>query len=172
MNLHVRASSNPIFGPAPRSILFFLFVNYRFFKKLPESIKNIWQNCWLGGYTFTFFCYLAPFCDYFVPFFQPKYFLHVFYRWSKGTFNASTPRICTPYCGLHFMQSLFIKICPFSNREGSIPFWMVSCMLQKPQNPTFIDLIMRNKPKCFQNSITIETGCSDFKITITFRKIT
>ena len=33
---------------------------------------------------------------------------------------------------------------------------------KNPENPTYNDLIMTNKPKCFQNSIKIETGLSDF----------
>ena len=44
-------------------------------------------------------------------------------------------------------------------------------MLQNPKNPTGIDLIMANKPKCFQNSNTVETRLSDFhKITTTILK--
>ena len=33
---------------------------------------------------------------------------------------------------------------------------------KKPENPTCIDLIMSNKPKCSKNSITAETELLDF----------
>ena len=39
---------------------------------------------------------------------------------------------------------------------------------KNPQNPSTIDLILTNKPRCFPNTTTIETGLSDFhKLTIT-----
>ena len=39
------------------------------------------------------------------------------------------------------------------------------------ENPSFIDLILTNKKNCFQNSMTIETGLSDFhKMTVTVMK--
>ena len=42
---------------------------------------------------------------------------------------------------------------------------------KNPDNPSTIDLILTNRPKCFQNSTTIETGLSDFhKLTITVMK--
>ena len=42
---------------------------------------------------------------------------------------------------------------------------------KNPQNPSTIDLILTNRPRCFQNSTTIETGLSDFhKLTITVMK--
>ena len=41
-----------------------------------------------------------------------------------------------------------------------------TCYKWNPGNPSCIDLIMTNKTKCFQNSITFETALSDFhKIT-------
>ena len=44
-------------------------------------------------------------------------------------------------------------------------------MLQNPENPTCIDLILTKKPICFQNSTTIETRLSDFqKMTTTILK--
>ena len=30
---------------------------------------------------------------------------------------------------------------------------------KNPQKPSFIDLIITNRSKCFQNSVTLETGC-------------
>ena len=40
------------------------------------------------------------------------------------------------------------------------------------ENPTFIDLILTNRPKCFQNSNVFETGLSDFhKLTFTVLKV-
>ena len=39
------------------------------------------------------------------------------------------------------------------------------------ENPSCIDLILTNRPKCFQNSMVIETGLSDFhKLTVTVLK--
>ena len=39
------------------------------------------------------------------------------------------------------------------------------------QNPSCIDLIFTNRPRCFQNTTVVETGISDFhKITITVMK--
>ena len=43
---------------------------------------------------------------------------------------------------------------------------------KNPEKPTIIDLILTNKPKCFQHSCTYETGISDFhKMTITVMKV-
>ena len=33
---------------------------------------------------------------------------------------------------------------------------------KNPENPSCIDLIITNRLKCFQNSVTLETGLSDF----------
>ena len=33
---------------------------------------------------------------------------------------------------------------------------------KNPENPTCIDLISTNRPRCFQDSTVIETGLSDF----------
>ena len=33
---------------------------------------------------------------------------------------------------------------------------------KNPEKPSCIDLIITNRPKCFQNSVTLETGLSDF----------
>ena len=41
-----------------------------------------------------------------------------------------------------------------------------------PEKPSCIDLIITNRPKCFQNSVTLKTGLSDFhKITLTVMKV-
>ena len=43
---------------------------------------------------------------------------------------------------------------------------------KNPEKLTIIDLILTNKPKCFQHSCTDETGISDFhKMTITVMKV-
>ena len=43
---------------------------------------------------------------------------------------------------------------------------------KNPENPKYIDLIMTNMPKSFQNSLAIETGLSDFhKICLTVLKV-
>ena len=42
---------------------------------------------------------------------------------------------------------------------------------KNPNNPSFIDLLLANFPKCFQNSCVIETGLSDFrKMVVTVMK--
>ena len=41
-----------------------------------------------------------------------------------------------------------------------------------PDNPSCIDLYLTNRPKCFQSTMTMETGISDFhKMVITVLKI-
>ena len=41
-----------------------------------------------------------------------------------------------------------------------------------PSKPSCIDLIITNRPKSFQNSVTVETGLSDFyKMTLTVMKV-
>ena len=43
---------------------------------------------------------------------------------------------------------------------------------KKPLKPSCIDLIITNRPKSFQNSMTVETGLSDFhKMTLTVMKV-
>ena len=43
---------------------------------------------------------------------------------------------------------------------------------KNPEKPSIIDLILTNKPKCFQHSCTYETGISDFhKMAITVMKV-
>ena len=34
--------------------------------------------------------------------------------------------------------------------------------MKNPTKPTFIDLIVTNRPKCFQDIVIIETGLSNF----------
>ena len=44
-------------------------------------------------------------------------------------------------------------------------------MFKSLENPTCVDLILTNLPKCFQNSNVFETGLSDFhKLTFTVLK--
>ena len=44
--------------------------------------------------------------------------------------------------------------------------------LNNPLKPSCIDLIITNRPKSFQNSVTVELGLSDFhKMTLTIMKI-
>ena len=41
-----------------------------------------------------------------------------------------------------------------------------------PYNPSFIDILITNRPRCFQNTLTVETGISDFhKMVITVTKV-
>ena len=43
---------------------------------------------------------------------------------------------------------------------------------KNPEKPSCIDLIITNRPKCFQHSVTLETGLSDFhKTTLTLMKV-
>ena len=43
---------------------------------------------------------------------------------------------------------------------------------KNPEKPSCIDLIITNRPKCFQNSVTLETGLSDFhEMTLTVMKV-
>ena len=45
-------------------------------------------------------------------------------------------------------------------------------VLKIRKKPSCIDLIIANRPKCFQNSVTLQTGLSDFhKITLTVMKV-
>ena len=43
-------------------------------------------------------------------------------------------------------------------------------MVQNPQNPSCIDLILTNSPYNFQNSCVMETGLPNFHMTVTFLK--
>ena len=63
----------------------------------------------------------------------------------------------TDFCGLYGLSCLIKEPTCFKNAE----------------NPSCIDLIQTNRPRCFQNSSTIETGLSDFhKLTVTVLKST
>ena len=47
----------------------------------------------------------------------------------------------------------------------------VPTCFKNPNNPSCIDLMLTNKPMCFQNTVTLETGLSDFhKMTLTVMK--
>ena len=50
----------------------------------------------------------------------------------------------------------FCQIDDFKNLTNLTKYY------KNPEIPTYINLILTNKPKYFQNSITIETGLSDF----------
>ena len=88
--------------------------------------------------------------------------------------------------GIHFYSSKydkFIVLWDF-NAETSNPTISEFCatynlknLIKEPtyfkslKNPTCIDLILTNRPKCFQNSNVFETGLSDFhKLTVTVLK--
>ena len=44
---------------------------------------------------------------------------------------------------------------------------------KNPENPSCIDLILTNNPKCFQSSRVVETGLSDFhRMRVTVMKTT
>ena len=47
----------------------------------------------------------------------------------------------------------------------------VPTCFKNPNNPSCVDLMLTNKPMCFQNTVTLETGLSDFhKMTLTVMK--
>ena len=73
-----------------------------------------------------------------------------------GHFNAEPNEACMEYFCINYSLFNLIKepTC-FKNTE----------------NPSCIDLILTNFPKCFQHSMAIETGLSDFhKMTVTVMK--
>ena len=106
---------NPSLGPAPRSFLFSLFVNYKFFKKLSESIKNVWQNSRLRV-TRTFFCHLAPFYHYFVSFLFIFFSMH--FTESQGDFQCSyTPYMYTLLWNAFHAVSLYQNFSFFEQRK-------------------------------------------------------
>ena len=70
-----------------------------------------------------------------------------------GDFNSEMSEVAmTDFCDTYNLSNLIKEHTCFKN----------------PYNPSTIDLILTNRPRCFQNSTTIETGLSDFhKLTIT-----
>ena len=73
-----------------------------------------------------------------------------------GDFNCEmTEETLANFCSLYNLKCLIKEPTCFKNAE----------------NPSCIDLILTNRPRCFQNSSVIETGLSDFhKLTITVLK--
>ena len=73
-----------------------------------------------------------------------------------GDFNAETSDpIISEFCATHNLKNLVKEPTSFKSLK----------------NPTCIDLILTNRPKCFQNSNVFETGLSDFhKLTFTVLK--
>ena len=60
------------------------------------------------------------------------------------------------FCEVHNLKNLIKEPTSFKN----------------PEKPTIVDLILINKPKCFQHSCTYETSISDFhKMNITAMKV-
>ena len=74
-----------------------------------------------------------------------------------GDFNAEpTEATVSDFCGIYNLKHLIKDKTCFQNRA----------------KPTCIDLIITNRPKCFQDSVVIETGLSDFhKISATVMKM-
>ena len=63
-----------------------------------------------------------------------------------GDFNAEpSESVFSDFCEIYNTKNIKEKTC-----------------LKNPENPTYIDLILTNRPRSFQNSIVIETGLSDF----------
>ena len=73
-----------------------------------------------------------------------------------GNFNAETSNpIISEFCATYNLKNLIKEPTCFKSLK----------------NPTCIDLILTNRPKCFQNSNVFETGLSDFhKLTFTVLK--
>ena len=47
-----------------------------------------------------------------------------------------------------------------------------NCYFKNPEKPSCVNLIITNRPKCFKNSVTLETGLSDFhKMILTVIKV-
>ena len=75
----------------------------------------------------------------------------VFFSMSKKTYL----RVVRDFCQIYGCKNL-IKDTYFKNTE----------------KPSCIDLIITNRLECFQNSVTLETGLSDFhKMTLTVMKV-
>ena len=72
---------------------------------------------------------------------------------SLGDFNSQPSENCV---------NDFCNVCNLSNLVKE-----PTCY-KHPDNPSCIDLFLTNRPKCFQNTMTMETGISDFyKMVIT-----
>ena len=64
-----------------------------------------------------------------------------------GDFNAEpADTVVSDFCEIYNLKNIIrAKTC-----------------FQNPNNPSCIDLMIRNRPTSFQNSMVIETGLSDF----------
>ena len=73
-----------------------------------------------------------------------------------GDFNVSTDNsYMASFCDIQDLKSLITEPTCYKN----------------PENSTWIDLVLRNHPRSFQNSCAFETGLSDFhKMTVTITK--
>ena len=80
----------------------------------------------------------------FKPFYSSKYdnFIRLGDRNSK-----TTKSVVREFCQIYSSKSLIKDTTCFKNLEKS----------------HFIDLIITNRPKCFQNFVALETGLSDFQ---------
>ena len=78
----------------------------------------------------------------------------------------------------HYDNILFLGDFNFQPSENCVNDFYNVCNLSNlvkeptcykhPDNPSCIDLFLTNRPKCFQNTMTMETGISDFhKMVIT-----
>ena len=68
----------------------------------------------------------------------------------------SSDPVLNNFCNVYNLFSLFKEPTCFKN----------------PDNPSYIDLFLTNRPRSFQNTLTIETGISDFhKMVITVMKV-
>ena len=68
-----------------------------------------------------------------------------------GNFNSQPSENCVnDYCNVYILSNLVKE---------------PTCY-KKPDNPFCIDLVLKKRPKCFQSTMTMETGISDFYKTV------
>ena len=117
---------------------------------------NLKNRKWLvfGGYNHdkqninNFVAQVGPIMDFYMSKYENFLLL--------GDFNSQvSERAISEFCETYNLTNLVKEPTCFKN----------------PKNPSTIDLILTNRPRCFQNTTTIETGLSDFhKLTITVMK--
>ena len=94
------------------------------------------------------------------------------------TISKNLAKICTINL-LNITTSFFLVILILNQQlEISVRSMAVKTLLKTilvlkiRKKPSCIDLVIANRSKCFQNSVTLQTGLSDFhKITLTVMKV-
>ena len=68
-----------------------------------------------------------------------------------GDFNSETSEnYLNDFCNVYNLRNIVKEPTCFKN----------------PENPSCIDLFLTNRPRCFQNTVAVETGISDFHKTL------